>query len=60
MAYFLFIASVLGVIVTMIHSLGADIDFSVGEMLGIVLMPIVVAAFLVWYSQYAESKGWTN
>jgi hypothetical protein len=57
-AYYVFIASLVGVIVTMIHTLGVDIDFSPGEILGIILMPLVVAAFLIWYSKRAEGKGW--
>jgi len=59
-AYYLFIASLLGVIVTMIHTLGVGIDFGLGEILGIILMPLVVAPFLVWYSKQAESKGWIS
>ncbi len=59
-AYYLFIASLLGVIVTMIHTLGVGIDFGLGEILGIVLMPLVVAAFLIWYSKQSESKGWIS
>ncbi len=57
-AYYLFIASLLGVIVTMTHTLGEGIDFGVGEILMMILMPLVVAAFLIWYSKQAESKGW--
>ncbi len=61
-AKYLFIASLLGVIVTMIHSLGLGlgIDFGLGEILGIILMPLVVAAFLIWYSKRAESKRWLS
>ncbi len=59
-AYYLFIASLLGVIVTITHTLGLDIDFGLGEILGIILMPLVVAAFLIWYSKQAESKGWIS
>jgi len=62
-AYFLFIASLLGVIVTMIHTLGivgSTIDFSPFEISMMILMPLVVAAFLVWYSKLAESKGWIS
>jgi hypothetical protein len=57
-AYYLFIASFLGVIVTMAHTLGVGIDFALGEILGIILMPLVVAGLLVWYSKRAQSKGW--
>ena len=57
-AFYLFIASLIGVIVTMVHSLGVDFDFGFGEIMGIILMPLVVAALLIWYSKRAESKGW--
>jgi hypothetical protein len=58
LAYQLFIASLLGVVVTMAHTLGIGIHFGVGEILGIILTPVVVAAFLVWYSKQARSKAW--
>ena len=57
-AFYLFIVSLLGVMVTMTHTLGVGIDFGLGEILGILLMPLVVAAFLIWYSKWAQSKGW--
>lgn len=57
-AFYLFIASLLGVIVTMMHTLGAGIDFGLGEILGIILMPLVLAAFLIWYAKLAEGKDW--
>ena len=62
-AYYLLIASLLGVIVTMIHTLGiasSTIDFSPFEILVMILLPLVVAAFLIWYSKLAESKGWIS
>jgi hypothetical protein len=57
-AFYLFVASLLGVMVTTIHTLGLGIDFGLGEILGTVLMPTVVAAFLIWYSKLAERKAW--
>ena len=62
-AYYLFIASLLGVIVTMTYTLGmagSTIDFSPFEISMIILMPLVVAAFLIWYSKWAESQGWIS
>ena len=62
-AYYLFIASLLGVIVQLIHTLGiasSTIDFSPFDILMIILMPLVVAAFLIWYSKQAERKGWIS
>ena len=59
-AFYLFIVSLLGVIVTMIHTLGVDIDFGPGEIVGIILMLLLVAAFLIWYAKRAKRKGWTG
>ncbi len=56
-AYYLFIASLLGVIVQLIHTLGiasSTIGFSPFDILMTILMPLVVAAFLIWYSRWAE------
>ena len=58
-AYYLFTASLLGVIVTMIHAVGArttTVDFTpvfVGTS-----MSLVVAALLMEYSKWGERKGW--
>ncbi len=62
-AYYLFIASLLGVIVTMIHTVSlavSTIDFSPFEIAGVILMPLVAVALLIWYSKHAESKGWIS
>lgn len=62
-AYYLFIASLLGVIVTMAHTLvvvDPAIDVRPSEILLIVLMPLAVAVFLIWYSKHAENKGWIS
>lgn len=59
-AFYVFIASVLGVGATTLHTLGIDFDFSLGEILGIILLPLVVAGFLIWYSKWTESKGWIS
>ena len=60
-AVFLFVASLLGTIVTMIHTVNiasSTIDFSAVEILVMILLPLAVAAFLIWYSRYAQSKNW--
>lgn len=59
-AYYWFIASLVGVIVTLSHAFGIGIDFGIGEILGIILMPLVVAIFLIWYSTKAASRGWIS
>ncbi len=58
-AYYVFIASLLGVIVTMAHALGmasSTIDFS-PVLIG-TLMSLVAAAFLIWYSRWTKRNGW--
>lgn len=59
-ATYMFIASLAGVIVTMIHTLGVDYDFTPVELLVMVVMPAVVAALLIWYSKHAEGRGWIS
>ena len=57
-AYHVFIVSLTGVIVTMIHTLGIGIDFSFVEILGFIVMPVAVAIFLIWYSKLSLRRGW--
>ena len=57
-AFYLFVFSLLGVVVTIIHTLSIGIEFSIGEVIGIILMPLVVAVLLIWYSIYVKNKGW--
>jgi len=62
-AYYLFVAALLGVTVTIIHTIriaGSVIDFSYLEIFVMILLPFVVAAFLIWYSKLAESKAWIS
>ncbi len=61
-AYYLFIASLLGVIGATTPHLGM-IGSTINDPFEIVmmmLMPLVVAAFLIWYSKWAQSKGWIS
>lgn len=59
-ALYLFVASLLGVIVTMMHTLGVagSTDFSRFEIFMMMLMPLLVGAFLLWYAKQAERKDW--
>ena len=59
-AFYLFIASFLGVVVTMAHTLSIGIEFGTGEIIGIIIIPLVVAVFLIWYSKYVQNKGWIS
>ncbi len=56
----MFIASLVGVIVATVHTLGVDADFGIGELIVIAFMPVIVAALFLWYAKHAEGKGWIS
>ena len=58
-AFYLLIASLLGVVVSMVH-IHRVAGFGSMEVWIGVLMQLVVSAFLVWYAKRAENKGWTS
>ena len=58
-AFYVLIASLLGVIVSMMHIFGVA-GFSSFEIWIGVLMQLMVTVFLIWYSKLAERKGWTS
>ena len=60
-AYYLFIASFLGVIVTMVHTFsisGSTASSGFMDILLTILLPLIIAAFLVWYSKWAAKNSW--
>ncbi len=60
-ALYFFIASLLGIIVTMIHTINVSITtikFNPFEIIMMIVLPLVVATFLIWYTKKAEKKGW--
>jgi hypothetical protein len=62
-ASYVFVVSLIGGVVTMIHTINiasTTVKFSVSEIVVMILMPLVVAIFLIWYSKQAESKGWIS
>lgn len=58
-AFYVFIASLLGVIVTMVHIFRVAGFSSLDVWMG-VLMQLVVTIFLVWYSKLVQHKRWVN
>lgn len=56
-AYYFFIASLIGVFVTNFHTaqVSSDMNIWVGS-----LMSIIVAAFLIWYTATAKRKSWIS
>ena len=57
-AVYVLIASFAGVIVAVGHSMTVGASYSPGEIAGIVVMPVAVAVFLIWYARYTKRKGW--
>lgn len=55
------IASFVGMVVHMFSYFGitnSAVSFGPSDIILIVVMPIAVAAFLIWYAKRAVSKGW--
>jgi len=62
-AFYVFIASLLGIVVTMLHTLRIPdfgSRFSAFELVLMIISPLVVAVFLLWYIKYSGKKGWIN
>ena len=59
-AFYVFVASLLGVILAAVHAFAMAGPTTVGtsQIWVGTLMSLVVAAFLIWYSKRAEGKGW--
>ena len=58
-AFYVFVASLFGIVVTVIHTVNiarTKIDFSAGETFVMIVLPMMVAAFLVWYAKMAENQ----
>ena len=56
LAVAVFSASLIGVVVTMVHTLTLGIEFGAGEIVGVILMPVAVAVFLVWFSLRLQQR----
>jgi len=62
-AFYVFIVSLLGITITMVHTINvasSKISFNVGEIVVMILLPILVAILLIWYSKLAMNKRWVN
>ena len=62
-AYYLFIVSLLGVAVTTVHTVDvirSPVEFGVFEVIVMALMPVLVAAYFIWYAKRAANKGWVS
>ena len=54
-AYYLFVASLFGIIITNIHTIqvSSSLDIWAG-----ILVSFVIALFLIWYTKNIQRKGW--
>ena len=57
-AVYLFYASLIGTIIVVAHTLSLPIELSRSDIVLIVVMPVVVAALLAWYSRWTAMRGW--
>ena len=59
-AIYLFMASLLGAVVATIHtvSVAGAAEFSGGEVVMMILSPLIVSGLLVWFAKRSESRGW--
>jgi hypothetical protein len=59
----LFIVSLLGTIVTMVHTVNvarSPVEFSFADSFVMIVLPLLVVAFLIWYSKQALNKDWIS
>ena len=62
-AYYICIISLLGIIITMIHTINvasSKISFSAGETVVMILLPLIVAVLLILYTKLVMGKNWVN
>lgn len=61
-AFHVFIASLLGTMVTMVHTVrvASSTNFSGGEIFVMILLPIIVGALFIWYAHWSKVKGWVS
>lgn len=55
-----FILSLIGVVITIIHSLLSGVQFGMTEIMGIIMLPLEVAVFAIWYTWFTRRKGWVG
>ncbi len=57
-AVYLFYASLIGTIIVVAHTLSLPIELRSSDIVLIIVMPVVVAALLAWYSRWTAMRGW--
>lgn len=57
-AIWLFCASLIATIIVVAHTLSLPVELRASDIVLIIVMPVVVAVLLVWYSRWASIRGW--
>lgn len=60
---YLLIGSLVGIVVTIIHTVmvaNSKIEFSLAEIIVMIILPMIVAALLLWYITFSINKGWLD
>ena len=60
---YVLIASLVGIIITIVHTTNvasSKIDFTLVEIFVMIVLPMAVAAILIWYAKLAIGKNWIN
>lgn len=59
LAFYIFILSLFGIVTTMIHTVNvhlSKISFTMAEIIVMILLPVLVAIFLTWYTRLVLRK----
>ncbi len=61
-ANMVFVVSLVGMVMTMLHTVNVstNTNFSTMELFVMVVLPTMVAIFLVWYSKHLTRRGWIS
>ena len=57
-AIWLFYASLIATIIVVAHTLSLPVELRASDIVLIIVMPVVVAALLAWYSRWTAIRGW--
>lgn len=59
-AVWLFYASLTATIIVVAHTLSLPVELSASDIVLIIVMPVVVAVLLAWYSRWTVIRGWID
>ena len=59
-AIYIFEVALAGAIVASIHTAGVagSVNFSVGEIIVMIVSPVIVGGLFIWYAMYSKKRSW--